>query len=128
MSPKDFVSALFHKWEKGDSSDFFSALAEDVVWTAIGHTPISGTSPSKAEYMKNTYLPLQSVFAGKTSCKVRRIIAEEDVVAVEWHGETPLAKGGIYENDYCWVVRVGQEKLIEVVGYFDTAAVDALFV
>ncbi len=128
MSPKDFITALFQKWEKGDSSDFFGALAEDVVWTAIGHTPISGTFPSKAEYMKNTYLPLQSVFAGKTSCKVKRIIAEEAVVAVEWHGETPLANGGIYKNDYCWVVRVAQEKLIEVVGYLDTASVNALFV
>jgi ketosteroid isomerase-like protein len=128
MNPKDLVSALFRKWENGDSSDFFDVLADDVTWTAIGHTPISGTSHSKAEYMKNTYLPLQSVFAGGTSCKVKRIIAEADVVVVEWHGETPLAKGGVYKNDYCWVVRVEEGKLREVVGYFDTAAVDAIFV
>ena len=46
---------------------------------------------------------------------------------MEWHGETPLAKGGVYTNDYCWVVRVQDQKLAEVTGYFDTAAVNALF-
>ena len=72
-------------------------------------------------------MPLQAVFAGGTSCKVKQIIAEGDVVVVEWHGETPLAKGGVYANDYCWVVRVKAGKLAEVTGYFDTAAVNALF-
>lgn len=77
--------------------------------------------------MKKTYLPLQSVFASGTSCKVKRIVAEDDVAVVEWHCETPLVKGGVYTNDYCWVVRVEEGKLAEVTGYFDTAAVNALF-
>ena len=127
MSAKDIVTTLFKKWEDGDSSDFFSAVADDLIWTAIGHTRISGISHSKAEYMKKTYLPLQDVFAGGTSCEVKQIIAEDDTVVVEWHGETPLAKGGVYKNDYCWVVRVKAGKLAEVTGYFDTAAVNALF-
>ena len=128
MNAKEIVSALFQKWEDGDSSGFFAAVADDLIWTAIGHTPISGISHSKAEYMTKTYLPLQNVFAGGTSCKVKRIVSEGNVVVVEWQGETPLAKGGVYTNDYCWVVCVKGEKLAEVTGYFDTAAVNALFV
>ena len=127
MNAKEVVTSLFAKWEAGDSSGFFSAVADDVVWTAIGSTPISGVSHSKKEYMDKTYLPLQSVFAGSTSCKVKRVVADGDTVVVEWHGETPLAKGGVYANDYCWVVRVAGDKLTEVTGYFDTAAVQALF-
>jgi hypothetical protein len=42
----------------------FAAVADDVTWTAIGQTPISETSHSKAEYLKKAYLPLQSVFWG----------------------------------------------------------------
>lgn len=127
MSGEEIVAALFQKWEDGDSSGFFAAVADDVIWTAIGHTPISGISHGKTEYMNKTYLPLQRVFGGPTSCKVKRIVAENDVVVVEWHGETPLAKGGVYANDYCWVVRVKDRKLAEITGYFDTAAVNALF-
>ena len=117
MKAKEVVTNLFAKWEAGDSSGFFDAVADDVAWTAIGSTPISGVSHSKKEYMDKTYLPLQSVFAGPTSCKVKRVVAEGDTVVVEWHGETPLAKGGVYANDYCWVVRVASGKLIEVAEY-----------
>lgn len=127
MNAKEVVSSLFAKWEAGDSSGFFEAVADDVMWTAIGSTPISGVSHSKKEYMDKTYLPLQAVFSGSTSCKVKRIVAENDTAVVEWHGDTPLADGGIYSNDYCWVVRVAGNMLIEVTGYFDTAAVQALF-
>jgi len=127
MSAREIVTSLFAKWEAGDSSGFFEAVADDVVWTAIGSTPISGVSRSKKEYLDKTYRPLQAVFSGPTSCKVKRIIAEDDLVVVEWHGETPLARGGIYANDYCWVVRVAGGKLVDVTGYFDTAVVNALF-
>lgn len=127
MNAKELVTDLFAKWEAGDSSTFFDSVADDVIWTAIGKTPISGVSHGKKEYMEKTYLPLQAVFAGATSCRVKRILAENDTVVVEWHGETPLVTGGVYANDYCWVVRVIGEKLKEVTGYFDTAAVNGLF-
>lgn len=127
MNAREVVANLFAKWEEGDSSPFFAAVADDVTWTAIGATPISGVSHSKREYLDKTYLPLQSVFSGPTSCKVKRIVASDGAVVVEWRGETPLAKGGVYANDYCWVIRVNGGKLTEVTGYFDTAAVDALF-
>lgn len=64
--------------------------------------------------MHRTYLPLQEVFAGTTSCKVHRIVALGDVMVVEWHGESPPAKGSVYANDYCGIVRVNDEKLAEV--------------
>ena len=87
------------------------------------YTPISGVSHSKKEYLDKTYHPLLAIFAGPTSCRVKRIIAESDTVVVQWHGETPLAKGGVYANEYCWVIRVAGGRLIEVTGYFDTAVV-----
>lgn len=128
MKAKEIVIELFQQWEAGNSSAFFNAVADDVQWTAIGNTPISGVSHSKKEYLANTYQPLQKVFGGATSCKVKQIIADGDLVVVEWHGETPLLTGGLYVNDYCWVIRVANRKLTEVTGYFDTAAVNALFV
>jgi len=127
MDAKETVINLFERWEAGDSSHFFDAVADNVKWTAIGTTPISGVSHTKADYELHTYGPLQKVFSGATSCKVKRVIAEGDCVVVEWHGETPLLNGGRYLNDYCWVVRVVEGKLSEVTGYFDTAAVDKLF-
>jgi hypothetical protein len=36
-------------------------VADEVVWTAIDSTPISGVSHSKKEYLAKTYLPLQAM-------------------------------------------------------------------
>ncbi len=127
MQARETVLQLFQKWEAGDSSAFFNALADNIQWTAIGTTTISGVLHSKAEYLAHTYQPLQKVFGGPTSCKVKRVIADGDLVVVEWQGDTPLLKGGSYVNDYCWIIRVEDGKLAEVTGYFDTAAVDKLF-
>jgi ketosteroid isomerase-like protein len=128
MTAKDFVSQIFERWEKGDSGPFFDALAADVVWTAAGTTPISGTYRGKADYLDKVYKPLLSVFSGPTSCRVKRILADGDMVAVEWHGETPTVSGVPYAQDYCWVIRVSEEgsAIREVAGYFDTALVQKL--
>jgi ketosteroid isomerase-like protein len=52
MTPKDFVTRLFERWEGGDMTSFFDAVSDDVRWTVTGHTPFSGTYTSKAEYFE----------------------------------------------------------------------------
>jgi uncharacterized protein len=123
MTPKDFVTRLFDRWEHGDMQSFFDAVADDVRWTAIGHTPISGVYTSKAEYLEKCYRPLMARLNGPARCEVRRIIADGDTVVVQWRGETPTRAGQPYIQEYCWVLRVDGERITEVDGYFDTAAV-----
>jgi ketosteroid isomerase-like protein len=65
------------------------------------------------------------VFAGGTSSKVKRTDAENDMFVVEWHGETPLARGSVYTNEYSSLIRVQQGPLAEVTRYFDTVTVNA---
>jgi ketosteroid isomerase-like protein len=128
MNAKQIVTQLFAQWEQGDSAPFFAALAADLVWTAKGTTPISGTYRGKQAYLDQCYKPLLAVFAGPTGCKVHRIIGDGELVVVEWHGETPTVAGPLYAQDYCWVLRVapGTGEITEVTGYYDTARVEAL--
>ena len=128
MTAKDFVEPLFRQWEQGDWAPFFDALAPDLIWTARGSTPISGTFHGKQTYLEKVYHPLLSIFAGPTSCRVCRILGDGDTAAVEWHGETPTVSAGLYSQDYCWLIRVREDgkAISEVTGYFDTALVDAL--
>ena len=123
MTAKEFITQLFRRWEQGDGQSLFNALAEDVRWTAIGNTPISGTYTSRDEYFEKVYHPLFALFAGPVRCQVRKIIAEGDTVVVQWHGETPTRSGRPYIQEYCWVIQVEGETIKEVYGYFDTVAV-----
>ena len=128
MNAKEFVSSLFRQWEQGDSSAFMSALASDVIWTAKGRTPISGTYHGKNEYMEKCYKHLLAVFRGPTSCWIHQVLADGNTVVVEWHGETPLESNQRYSQDYCWLVRVSEDSqtIQEVTGYFDTALVNEI--
>jgi ketosteroid isomerase-like protein len=123
MTAKDFITQLFNRWEQGDGQSFFNALAEDIRWTAIGNTPISGTCTSRTEYLEKVYRPLFAFFTGPVRCQVRKIIGEGDTVVVQWHGEVATRSGRPYIQEYCWVIEVEGETIKEVYGYFDTAAV-----
>jgi uncharacterized protein len=123
MTPKEFVTRLFERWERGDMKGLFDAISDDVRWTAIGHTSISGVYTSKAEYFEKCYRPLMARLNGPARCEVRRIIAEGNIVVVQWRGETPTHSGRPYVQEYCWVMRVAGETITGVHGYFDTAAV-----
>jgi hypothetical protein len=127
MTAKQFVTSLFEAWQQGDSAPFFAALADDVQWTAIGDTPISGHFTSRAQYEEQVYRRLFAVIKGPINCQVRRIVAEGDVVVVQWHGEGRTRSGGRYVQDYCWVIEVESSRIKSVEGYFDTAAVQRLF-
>jgi len=126
MTAKEVVTQVFARWEQGDQTSFFDALAEDMQWTAIGSTPISGHYTSKAEYLEKVYQPLRAHFSGPTHCQVKQILAEGDTVVVQWQGETPTQSGRLYVQEYCWVLRVHGEQIQEVTGHFDTAAVRQL--
>jgi hypothetical protein len=128
MEAKRFVEGVFREWESGDSGPFFKTLSPKLIWTAIGSTPISGTYLSKQAYIEKVYSPLLATFSGPTRCAVRQIIGEGQTVVVEWHGETPIASGGNYSQDYCWIIRVddANEAIVEVRGYFDTDLVSKL--
>ncbi len=79
MTAKEFVTRLFDRWEHGDGQSFFNALAEDVRWTAIGNTPISGTCTSRTEYLDKVYGLLFDRFTGPVRCQVRKIIMPSPV-------------------------------------------------
>ena len=76
MTAKQFITQLFRRWELGDAQSFFNALAEDLRWTAIGNTPISGTCTSLADYLEKVYRSLFERFSGPVQCQVKNIIAE----------------------------------------------------
>jgi uncharacterized protein len=59
--------------------------------------------------------------------RVRRIIAVGDLAVAEWHGRATSIADGPYDNDYCWVIRVAEDRIVEVRAYFDGALVEELF-
>ena len=46
---------------------------------------------------------------------------------MEWHGRATSIADRPYANDYCWVISVAEDRIVEVNAYLDGALVEELF-
>ncbi len=130
MSAKQFLTDWFTELATSgfDSEVFLGALSDDLVWTATGHSPISGTYRGKQQYIDNVYAPLDARLQRWPRAEVVRIIGDSDWAVVQFHGEGGAGVNGTeYTLDYCWVVHVEGGAITEVIGYYDQSKVNDLF-
>jgi ketosteroid isomerase-like protein len=107
---------------------FLAALAEDLIWTATGTSPISGTYCGRDAYVEGIYRRLDERLATWPRPQVERIVADGEWGMVEFSSSGGLGKNGTdYNMRYCWIIHVVDDRVTEVVGYFDTQKVTALF-
>ena len=123
---KKLITTAFEAWSRGDGRPFFKLLADDVRWTVIGSTPVSGTYNSKSDF-RLRLKSLSEKFAGELKAVVRDVIADGDKVAVQWDGHATGKNGAAYDQTYCWVMRLRDGLVCECIAYLDTEMVNRLF-
>jgi uncharacterized protein len=124
---RSLVERLFASYERDNSQQLFDHVADDVHWTITGTNPLSGEYRSKREFLEATYERLAAVLKEPVQPRVRRIIAEDDLAVVEWHGHATSIADRPYDNDYCRVIRVAEDRIVEVRAYLDGGLVEELF-
>jgi uncharacterized protein len=74
------------------------------------------------------YKPLDERLASWPKPVVERIIGEQEWAAVQFRSEDGKGKNGVdYNMQYCWLIRVSDGKVCEVVGFYDQLKVAELF-
>jgi uncharacterized protein len=125
---KTLLERLFAAYERGDSQQLFDHVAENVHWIVSGRHALSGEYRSKREFVEATYERLAAVLREPVQPRVQRIIAEGDLAVVQWRGHATSIIDLPYDNDYCWVIRVAEERIVEVTAYLDGLLVEELLV
>ena len=120
---KHLLEKIFEELSRGDSRPFIEALADDVVWTAMGRTPWSGSYHGKANVLTNLLGELGARLASRYKATAQRIIAEGPYVVVQARGEAVTKAGAPYNNEYCFIYRVENGAIKEVTEYLDTELV-----
>jgi len=95
--------------------DFYTD--ESIIWTA-GNNAIGGTR-SKAEVVSFAQNIL-SAFPTGITFNIKGMTAEDERVAVEINGEAIHASGEIYNNQYHFLLRIKDGKILELKEYMDT--------
>jgi uncharacterized protein len=112
------ITRAFDAWAKGEGS-VFDLLADDVVWTITGTSPLEGTYRGRREFLGRVIAPLSARLAEAIVPTVDAVYGDGDTVVVVWSGHAVAHDGEPYDNRYCWIMRVEGGKLAEVTAFFD---------
>ncbi len=124
---KDLLRTAYAEMAKGNAQAFLGAMADDVTWTLIGTTKLSGTYRGKQDIIDNFFGPFMADIDGHAAITPKNFIADGDYVAMQAEGKARTRFGKDYDNTYCHVFRFGGGKIREVTEYCDTELVNEAF-
>jgi uncharacterized protein len=123
LENKQLLEHIFGELAQGNSAPFVESMADDLRWTVMGRTKWSRTFEGKQSVLKDLFAPLRARIADRIRTVPQRFIAEGDHVVVEARGNNTTTTGLLYNNAYCFVIRVADGKLREIREYMDTELV-----
>jgi uncharacterized protein len=124
---KRIVQSFYEAGNRGDFDACFALIAEDIVWTNIGTTKLSGTYRGKDQLMERLLGPLFGRLKQGIRTEVTSLIGEGDYVVARTRGFAETTDGHPYNNTYCQVIHLRDGQFVEVTEYFDTHLTGSIF-
>lgn len=122
---RQHIRQVMAELDKGNGTAFVDAMADDFSWTIPGNTPWSRTYSGKLVVINELLRPLYAQFATPYVSTTRRVMADGDMVIIEFEGRVTTKAGKAYNNRYCYVCRMEDGKMKDLMEYLDTALVSS---
>ena len=118
---KQLLQDIYAQISRGNLQPLLDSMADDIQWTIIGSTAVSGTSRGKQEVIDKLLKPVRARLAdGPIVFQPERFIAEGEYVVMQAKGRATARSGKPYNNTYCIVCRIVGGKVKEMTDYVDT--------
>lgn len=117
---KKIAGAFYDAANRGDMDTCFGFLADDIVWTSIGTTAVSGTYSGKDKLMAKLLGPVFGELKAGISSAIDNMIAEGDYVVVQSRGTAETHDGRPYNNTYCHIIKIRNGQIVELTEFCDT--------
>lgn len=120
---KKLLAHIFEQMAAGNTAALSEAMADDFRWVFPGGWSWSGAWESKAVVLNGLLRPLMAQF---TEYRVAAdfVVATADRVVVQARGHGVTTRGERYDQTYCFIFRVTDGQLTEVIEHCDTALVE----
>jgi uncharacterized protein len=96
------------------------ALADNVTWTIIGSTPLSGSYYGKDDVINRMFAGLRRRLSTGVEFTIERVIEQGEYAVLVATGKATAVSGRPYNNSYCIVARAVDDRLVEMTDYVDT--------
>jgi ketosteroid isomerase-like protein len=114
--------------EEGWSTSFLAALADDVTFNAMGRSPIAGRYQGKENYKSEVLDKLHHRLATRPQIELQRILTEGDMACLQFKSRGGRGVNGAdFSIDYSWLLRIAEDGIKEIWGYYDTGKMIDLF-
>jgi ketosteroid isomerase-like protein len=121
---KKLLEDIFEQMAQGNTRAMSDAMAEDFRWVFPGNWSWAGSWGPKSVVLKGLLQPLMAQFAGDYRSEADLVVAEGDRVVVHARGYATTNRGEPYHQTYCFIFRIADGRLVEVVEHCDTALVE----
>jgi hypothetical protein len=101
-------------------------LADDVEWTIIGTTPLSGVYRGRDAVVSKLFAGLRARLSGPMRFSFDRFISDGNRVVMEAHGHAVTRDNRSYDNRYCVIFDVVDGRLHRIIDYVDTELITAV--
>ena len=102
-------------------------MSDEMKWIWMGSGQWSKIFDGKDSVINELWHAVQQTLVPPFKVRAKCIIADKDNVVVEAIGENRTPDGKSYENKYCWVFHIKNEKIYELREYMDTELVTRTF-
>jgi ketosteroid isomerase-like protein len=114
--------------ETGFGEKFQDHLADDLVFTATGTSPLAGCYTGKAEYQEKVLARLHERLATPIRPKIEQLLVDGEWATVRFRSEGVRGHNGTdFSMQYCWLIRVVVDRITEIIGFYDTKKMLDLF-
>lgn len=125
---KQVLEHVYQEASRGNPQPLLDALADDIQWTIIGSTELSGVYRGKREVTDSLLARLRARLATPVAFTIDRLIADGEYVVMQARGQATAITGLAYDNTYCIVARIVDGQIREMTDYVDTELITrALF-
>ena len=121
---KQLIQTMEQRMANGDREGWLSLLADDVRWTVMGGTSWSRTYDGKSNILRELIAPMVAQYAEPYRRTTDQLIGEGDWVVARSQGHVSTTSGERYDNQYCFLYRIQDGLIREIVEYGDTALVE----
>jgi len=119
---KQVALDFLHAMSEADAEGQARCLAPDAATHTKGFAGVSGRRDR--ETMIATTAAFKQIVPSGFSPKIIRIVAEGDIVMLEWEGNAVLSDGTPYCNQYVFIFTFADGKIRQLDEYFCTALAD----
>ncbi|MET7768293.1 nuclear transport factor 2 family protein [Nocardia sp. NPDC005366] len=120
---KKLIEHIFEQMSQGNTRAMSEAMAEDCRWIFPGNWSWSATWEPKSVVLNQLLRPLMTQFTEYRSA-ADFVIAEDDRVVAQVRGHGITTAGEPYEQTYCFIFRIANGRLTEVIEHCDTTLVE----